>query len=156
MSIVIFIFIESIIMSDTNLHNLNHEINIKAPIDKIQKALATKDGLSSWNTKDVRGTGEIGSEWILTYGTLKFHWKILESNDNKVVWQCMEGPGESIGTIAEYIFTKISEDTTKVILAHSGWNHKEGQYQKCNTLWGALLFHLAKYVETSVSNSMHQ
>jgi hypothetical protein len=62
-------------------HALKHEVNISAELETIRAALATSQGLQGWNTPLVKGTGELGTEWILRYtGQPEFHWRI-DSND---------------------------------------------------------------------------
>ena len=41
--------------------DINHQVGIKAPPEKIFELLSTDTGLSQWWTNDVSGAGEVGS-----------------------------------------------------------------------------------------------
>ena len=134
-------------------HSLNHEITVSASIEKVLQALTTADGLKSWNTHSVEGDGQVGTDWNLTYGNITtFTWHIDLVSPTKVVWTCTKGPGDSVGTKTEFNLQSKTDSRTLIEFKHHGWSHSEGNFRKCNTLWGALLHHLAAYVETGKSN----
>ncbi len=130
-----------------------HEIKIAAPRSKVYAALSTREGMQGWHTSDVSGNGSIGSVWHLGFGEGPlFQWRVTTSEDDQLVaWECVAGPGDSVGTTVEYQLSDTTDGRTLVEQKHSGWPHEEGAYNKCNTLWGVLLTHLRNYVETSVS-----
>ena len=128
---------------------IKHEIALRAGAKKIHEALVTKQGLLGWNSSDVSGPGTIGSEWILRYpGGLEFAWHVDRADDLTVTWTCTRGPGNSVDTTAEYILKPLEDGRTRVFLTHAGWPHTEGNFTKCNTLWGGLLHHLKDFVES--------
>lgn len=136
---------------------LVHEITINAPISRVHSALTTKEGLQGWNTKHATGSGLLGSEWVFEYkGKPSFSWKIVSLEPNRVAWTCTAGPGDSVGTTAEYVLSAKADGRTLVEFKHDGWPSTDGNFRKCNTLWGVLLHHLAKYVETGTVNPAHE
>ncbi|TJV33741.1 MAG: hypothetical protein E5Y18_14640, partial [Mesorhizobium sp.] len=46
--------------------------------------------------------------------------------------------------MVEYVFEDMPDGRTHVSRKHGGWPHREGNFQKCNTLWGAMLFQLKR------------
>lgn len=130
---------------------ITHEIKINAPLDKTFKALSTLNGLKSWHTADIEGN--LSPNEVLTFkgeGKPVFRWKIIKIEPNKeLVWECIEGPGDSIGTETIYTLSKTSDNCTLVEMSHTSWPDQGGNFRKCNTLWGILLYHLKKYVETN-------
>ena len=53
---------------------INHEIKIDATPEIVFKALSTRNGIKSWFTSTVEGTGAVGSEWKLHFkDKLEFH-----------------------------------------------------------------------------------
>lgn len=133
--------------------DIDHEIKIDAPVEKTFQALSTLNGLKSWHTAHIDGKADLHG--VLTFsGTGKpvFRWKIAQVEPNKkLVWECLEGPGDSVGTKVAYKLSKTDDGRTLVELSHQAWPHEQGNFRKCNTLWGILLHHLKNYVETGKS-----
>ncbi len=133
-------------------HSLKHEIYISADAAKIQKALSTREGLQGWNTPLVSGSGEVGTEWLLKYTDRpEFSWRIDRNDTAEIRWTCTKGPGDAVGTTADFTLTPGADGRTCVQVAHGGWPHNEANFIKCNTIWGALMDHLREYVESGVS-----
>lgn len=70
------------------------------------------------------------------------------TSPKRVVWKCVEGPGDAVGTNVTVELSQPEPGRTLVELAHTGWPGTHGNYRKCNTYWGLLLHHLKQYVET--------
>jgi uncharacterized protein YndB with AHSA1/START domain len=130
---------------------VKHGIAVDAPASAIYAALTTADGLRGWNTPGVGGTGEAGTTWKLSYtGRPSFEWSIEQSeNDQLVVWRCVAGPGDSVGTDVRFQIEPIEDGRCRVDVVHDGWPGTGGNFTKCNTLWGALVFSLRRFAETS-------
>lgn len=129
--------------------DINHEIKIQSSPEKTFKALSTLSGLKSWHTAHIDGKFELNA--VLEFnGTGKpvFLWKIIQLEPNKIVaLECIKGPGDSVGTQAIYKVSQTTDHRTLVELTHNSWPDQEGNYRKCNTLWGILLHNLKNYVE---------
>lgn len=39
-----------------------HRVGIKAPLDEVYKALATREGVAGWWTTNTRGNGKVGGK----------------------------------------------------------------------------------------------
>lgn len=130
--------------------NINHEIKIQASPEKTFKALSTLSDLKAWHTSHIEGKAELND--VLNFHGIDrpaFSWKVTQFEPNKlVVWECIEGPGNSVGTKASYAVSKTEDNRTLVELSHTAWPDQQGNFRKCNTLWGVLLHHLKNYVET--------
>lgn len=130
--------------------DINHEIKINAPREKIFKALSTLNGLKSWHTAHIEGNTALHE--ILTFtssGKPSFRWKIAQLEPSQLVeWECVEGPGDSVGTQVIYKLSTTEDNRTLVELSHAAWPGEQGNFRKCNTLWGILLHHLKNYMET--------
>ncbi len=135
---------------------LEHEVTIASTPSSVFQALTTQEGLRSWHTAEVSGDGPLGGEWHLgKSGKDAFVWEVTQATPNNVVaWKCTSGPGTSAGTQVHYVIDVQPDGRTKVILIHSGWESEDGNYKKCNTLWGGLLVHLQRYLETGVPAPM--
>lgn len=132
---------------------IDHEIRIAAPVNQVYRALTTAAGIKGWNTPNVQGSGAVGSEWQLAYtGRPGFRWRIAAADaDRRVVWECAEGPGDSVGTSIVFELASQPDGRTLLTCQHVGWPGAQGNFRKCNTTWGVLLHHLKQHVETSVA-----
>lgn len=129
---------------------IEHEITINASPEKIYTALNTVNGLKSWHSAQIEGECQL-NHTIVTKGKDKptFVWKIITLEPNhRLVWECIEGPGNSVGTQAAYSLLLQEDGRVIVECSHMDWPDKQGNFRKCNTLWGILLHHLKNYVET--------
>jgi uncharacterized protein YndB with AHSA1/START domain len=130
---------------------IEHEIKIVASSEQVQKALTHHDSLSRWHKAKVEGTND---EIELSYPNgIVFRWRVLSSSPQKVIWHCLKGPGDSVGTEAHFKITSISPARTLVELTHRGWPSTYGNFRKCNTLWGGLLHRLKDEVEAAIQRS---
>jgi uncharacterized protein YndB with AHSA1/START domain len=129
---------------------IDHEIRIAAPAEKVFAALTTLDGVRGWHTPAAEGTGEVGSTWVFGFADHpEFAWEIVGSDaPTEVVWRCVRGPGESVGTTATFTLTGLDDGRTLLEHVHAGWPGTHGNFRKCNTTWGVLLHHLRDFVET--------
>jgi uncharacterized protein YndB with AHSA1/START domain len=127
---------------------IEHEIKISATPQRIFEALSRRDALSDWYAGRVAGDGK---EWRLEHSDgPTFRWKVIEAvSPRRIVWQCVEGPGDSVGTQASFTLLPQDAGRTLVEFAHSGWPGTHGNYRKCNTLWAILLHHLKEYAGSS-------
>lgn len=129
---------------------INHEIKIQASLEKTYKALSNLNDLMAWHTAQIEGRSDLNE--VLSFkapGKPTFVWRIVQLEPNKRVGlNCIEGPGDSIGTKVIYMLSQTEDNRTLVELTHTSWPDHQGNFRKCNTLWGILLHHLKNYLET--------
>jgi hypothetical protein len=132
-----------------NDKTLSHEIAINAKPEFVLRALNTVAGLQAWHTEKVSGGTKVGEQiqMHMPHG-VQFVWEVLGSDSNAVMWRCVSGPGSSPGTEVDYRLMKLPDGRTRVTMVHRGWSSHEGNFNKCNTLWGALLHHLKTHCES--------
>lgn len=137
-------------------HSLLHAVNIKADPAKVHAALTTLQGLKGWTAAEISGGGAVGGQWTLNYaGGPTFVWEITSHDASKVVWKCVKGPGESVGTTVSFDIGKTADGRVHLKFAHSGWPHQEGNFAKCNALWGMMLHHLRGFAEQGKIAPLH-
>ena len=130
-----------------------HRVGIKSSPEEVYKALATREGLAGWWTKNTQGEGKVG-------GSLKFRFsaggaeiggfdmKVLELQPGKrVLWQVVEGPGEWIGTKVSWDLRQDGEYTI-VLFNHQDWKEPAEFMHHCSTKWAIFLMSLKSLVET--------
>ena len=128
----------------------SHRITVDAEKQQVYKAITTERGLEGWYTPSVHGAANHGERIELHFKSKAgpFHWKIDEVDPGSVVqWECLEGPGDSRGTTAIFRLTE-AEGKTIVELDHEGIDEADAKRKTCNSMWGALMLHLKRFVET--------
>jgi len=130
---------------------IHHEIKVRASPERIRRALSDPQDLQAWHGGRVTA-GQDGWRFEIADGAPTFRWEI-EQAANGVVWKCVEGPGDSVGTQASFTISgDADKDRTLVEFAHRGWPHTDGAFRKCDTQWAILLHHLRQFLETGVAS----
>lgn len=130
-----------------------HRVGIKAPLDHVYRALATREGVAGWWTTDTQGDSKIGGmlKTVFTAGGKVlggFDLKVLELDPGKrVLWQVVEGPAEWIGTKIGFDL-KQEDDFSIVLFKHEGWKEPVEFMYHCSTKWAIFLLSLKSLVET--------
>jgi uncharacterized protein YndB with AHSA1/START domain len=128
----------------------SHRITVEALKQRVYEAITTELGLQGWYTPSVHGSASHGEHLQLHFKSKAgpFHWKINEVAPGSVVqWECLEGPGASRGTIATFHLSEC-DGRTIVELDHDGIDEEDAKRKTCNSMWGALMLHLKRFVET--------
>jgi uncharacterized protein YndB with AHSA1/START domain len=130
-----------------------HRVGIKAPLDEVYKALATRAGLAGWWTTSTQGESKVG-------GLLKFRFssdgreiggfdmEVLELQvGRRVLWQVLDGPAEWIGTRISFEIRQ-EGDYSIVLFKHQGWQEAVEFMHHCSTKWAIFLMSLKSLAET--------
>ena len=134
--------------------DINHEIKINASQERIYQALTSVSDLTNWHTAKIDGGAAVGNVFrIHPQNGPEFEWKVTKTDSGRrIEWKCMKGPGNSVGTTVRFDLSPADKGRTYLEFLHSDWPSTGGSFRKCNTLWGILLYHLQKYVETQKSD----
>jgi len=132
-----------------------HRVGIKAPLDPVYRALATREGVAGWWTADTQGDSDSKVGGMLkTVFTSDgkvlggFDIEVLELEPGKrVLWQVADGPVEWIGTKISFDL-KQEDDFSIVLFRHQGWKEPVEFMSHCSTKWAVFLMSLKSYVET--------
>ena len=126
-----------------------HQVTIKAPPIKVYHALTEQKALSGWWTKYVNFEAKIGSvaEFELEGGKIKLRMKILKLLPQRaIVWHCMAGPAEWVGT--QITFDLLPADGfTTLNFSHRGWKSITRALPHYNFEWARYLLSLRAFVE---------
>jgi hypothetical protein len=131
--------------------DIRHRVVMSAPLDSVYSAIATKDGLSDWWTRDgVRGESTEGS-------TIEFYFGQPEpaavmdvtrlDPDGQVSWSCVGGADEWVGTKLSFALT-LQDDETVVLFTHADWRDPSDFMAHCSARWAYFLLSLKSLVET--------
>ncbi|MES3000513.1 MAG: SRPBCC domain-containing protein [Pseudomonadota bacterium] len=130
-----------------------HRVGIKAPVEAVYRALATREGVAGWWTTDTQGDSNPGGLLKLTFtagGKVLggFDIKVLELSPGKrVLWEVVDGPAEWIGTKIDFEL-KQEDDFAIVLFKHEGWKEPVEFMSHCSTKWAIFLMSLKAFVET--------
>jgi len=131
--------------------DIRHRVAISAPLEGVYEAVATREGLSEWWTRDgVRGDPSEGSK-------LQFFFDqpepaaVMEVTrldpDGHVNWNCVEGAEEWVGTRITFDLTH-KDDETVVLFTHADWREPVEFMAHCSARWAYFLLSLKSYQET--------
>ena len=133
--------------------NIIHNLTIDAPMGKVYDAIVTEKGLSGWWTNKVIAKAEIGHINSFEFSHPNFNkMKILELNpSNKIVWECIDGDKEWIGTTINFEIKK-RNDLTLLKFSHLNWTEESEFFGFCSHHWGRFMDSLKSLCETGTGN----
>ncbi|HEY7915440.1 MAG TPA: SRPBCC domain-containing protein [Acidimicrobiales bacterium] len=131
--------------------DIRHRVAISAPLEGVYEAVATKEGLSQWWSRDgVRGDSSEGSKLQFFFGQPE-PAAVMEvtrlSPDGHVSWTCIEGETEWVGTKLAFDLTR-KDDETVVMFTHADWREPGEFMAHCSARWAYFLLSLKSYKET--------
>ena len=130
-----------------------HRVGIKAPLNEVYRALATRDGLAAWWTATTHGEGKVGGalQFRFSAGGAEiggFEMKVIELQPGKrVLWQVAAGPEEWVGTTISFDLRQSGEHVI-VLFRHQGWKEPVEFMHHCCTKWAIYLMSLKALMET--------
>lgn len=127
---------------------IEHEVRVAATPEQLALAVTTEEGLSGWYSAGMTASQSDAVVGFHASHHPVFEWSVARPSVKEIVWTCTTGPGRSVGTQAIYAYFPAGDGRTTVRLTHLGWAEDDDAFRRCNTLWGALLFQLQRYLET--------
>jgi uncharacterized protein YndB with AHSA1/START domain len=136
---------------ENTLPDIRHRVAVSAPLESVYEAVATKEGISGWWTRDgVRGEAKEGARLQFYFGQPE-PAAVMEitrlSPDGQVNWSCIGGAGEWVGT--ELAFDLEHKDgETVVLFTHADWREPSDFMAHCSARWAYFLLSLKSLLET--------
>ena len=130
-----------------------HRVGIKAPLDAVYQALATRDGVAGWWTNDTQGDSRVGGALRFTFhaGGAEiggFEMTVIALQPGALVrWEVVNGPAEWIGTRIGFELKQEGEYVI-VLFRHEGWKEPIEFMHHCSAKWAIFLMSLKALVET--------
>ena len=128
--------------------NICLTFSTRAPAAKILDALTTIDGLKAWWTQGVSGNPDKGGTLLFRFtGDAGFDMHVAENNEEQVIWECVRGPDDWLGTRIEFT---LSEDKgrNRLSFRHAGWKTESPHFHGCSMKWATFMLSLRDLVET--------
>jgi len=127
---------------------IKHTLTIKAPADKVYKALTTQEGLSGWWAKQTVAQPETGFVNTFTFGTTVNEMKVTRLDAGKrVEWLCIKASEDWVDTIVSFDL-EAQDGKTTLRFVHSNWRHANDFFAVCTYHWGLFMTSLKAYCET--------
>ena len=128
---------------------LRHSIKISAPPEQVFQALTDPAQMASWHHGKVEGEVATGSVFHLDSNPgPRFGWETKELVANeRIVQECVEGPGTSAGKTLTFDLTDLGNGSTQVDLSDGEWDDGDSSLPFCNTHWGGILHRLKSHTE---------
>jgi uncharacterized protein YndB with AHSA1/START domain len=130
--------------------DIRHRVGVNAPAGSVFEQLATLEGLRGWWTTDTRGSAETGSTVEFYFGAddRRIFMQVLDATPpERVVWRCVDGPPEWIGSDVTFDLRMDAAETV-VLFTHSGWKEPVEFMHHCTSKWGAFLVSLKHHTES--------
>ena len=131
--------------------DIKHRVVVRAPLANVYTAIATKEGLSNWWTRDgVRGESSIGSQLEFYFDgpepAAVMRVKQLDERGH-VSWGCVAGADEWIGTSLNFDL-RSGDGETVVMFAHADWREPGEFMAHCSARWAYFMLSAKRLVET--------
>ncbi|MDQ3951377.1 MAG: SRPBCC domain-containing protein [Actinomycetota bacterium] len=130
-------------------------ILLRVPVDAEPKvvydALATSEGVNGWWSNHTEGPAGAGSTMKVAFpdAPMTFDFEVAaEEPGERVVWKCLAGPPEWIGTEVRFDVQTDADGNHSVLFAHDGWATTEESFPFIAYSWAQILPRLEKLAET--------
>jgi uncharacterized protein YndB with AHSA1/START domain len=124
--------------------DIRHRVGIKAPIGEVYDAIATRDGVARWWTRDVEGESRPGGSLAFGFGSPEPS-AVMEVTElvpsTRASWQCINGPDDWVDTTVTFELNADGEETV-VMFTHAGWQAPVDFMHHCSTKWAYFLIGL--------------
>lgn len=122
---------------------LHHQIVIAAQARAIFPLIASAEGFQRWWAADARNAAGANGMIELSAFDPAVVCRLRPQTfmaPKQTSWHCESG-GEWAGTTISFVVGPVGEGSL-LRLTHNSWRTESDLYNRCNTIWGALLFRL--------------
>jgi uncharacterized protein YndB with AHSA1/START domain len=122
----------------------------EADAGSIYNALTTTEGVNGWWSNHTEGPGGAGSTMKVAFpdAPITFDFEVTEQSPNeRVVWRCLSGPPEWIGTDISFDIQSDGEGNRSALFEHSGWKTTDDSFPFIAYSWAQILPRLKKLAE---------
>jgi uncharacterized protein YndB with AHSA1/START domain len=134
-------------------------ILLRVPVDAEPKttyeAVATPEGITGWWSNHIEGPAGVGSTLKVAFpdAPMTFDFEVTEEvPGERVVWRCLAGPPEWIGTDICFEIQLDDAGSASVLLSHDGWATTEDSFPFIAYSWAQILPRLKDLAEKGKRN----
>jgi uncharacterized protein YndB with AHSA1/START domain len=127
--------------------DIEHELPINAPIDRVYAAVATPAGLDTWWTLTSAGVPVLGDRYTFDFGP-RFVWKgtVTRCAPNEIEWTLDDADSDWLGTTVGLALAE-RDGLTILRFAHRGWRDANTHYRVSSCCWAMYLRILRRSLE---------
>lgn len=125
-----------------------HDFPVRAPLDRVFRAVSTSEGLDTWWTKRSAGRPEPGAEYELSFGP-EYDWRAKVSRcvpDSEFEVEMVHADSDWIGTRVG-LRLEPRDGVTWVRFYHTGWPSPNEHYRISCNCWAMYLRVLRRSLE---------
>ena len=128
--------------------NIVHRIGMEGiTSERVYQAIATREGIASWWTGNVKGESAVGAILHFLFGKGGPDFQVLElTQPTRVRWKCVSGPEDWIDTNIHFDISH-QDGETVLLFKHCGWREETEFLHHCSTQWTYFLIGLKQLVE---------
>ena len=129
------------------MKEIYHCFYLRAPINKVYRALTNKTGLAGWWTKNLDHEGTVCSVSTFRFKSGAFNkMKIIKSGPDFIDWLCVDGHDEWKDTHITFELDH-QGNGTKVCFSHFGFQEQTEYVGECSFHWANYLVSLKQFCE---------
>ncbi len=129
-------------------YSIYHNLNIKAPIEKVYRAVSEPAHLTNWWPDRCSGIPRAGESYNL-YFTPEYDWygEVVQADEpTSFRIKMTQSDADWNPTSFGFDLTRLPESTL-VEFSHSDWNECNAHFKQASYCWALLLNGLKKYIE---------
>jgi hypothetical protein len=139
------------------LFDIVHELTIAAAPDAVFEAITSQAGLAQWWDRRCDRSLEPGQVATLPIAGDQIVARIdVADRPEVVLWECVQGPSEWIGTSVAFRIEELPADVADEVggpvsivrFWHGGWPYENGLMPRASFQWAMLLDSLRQYLVT--------
>jgi uncharacterized protein YndB with AHSA1/START domain len=130
------------------MSDIRHRIGITTPQERVHGALATRDGVASWWSRDAEGDADEGGKLLFYFGRPepRLELEVLAVTSDRIQWRCLHGPDEWLDTTITFELSHADGETV-ILFTHGGWRQPVPFQAHCSTKWAYFLLGLKSLLE---------
>ena len=130
--------------------NIIHRLTIDAPPPHVHELIANREGVARWWTgHPVDGDDAVGQRISLRFrdGAAAAVMEVVQRDQDRVAWRCVDGPREWIGTRVSFGLTATGSGGTTLLFRHEDWVQESEFMAGCSSNWCAYITSLKSGAE---------
>ncbi len=127
--------------------NITHTISTSVDLNKAMSAITSLNGLNNWWTTETTGDPSEGGVLAFRFGGGGPDMSVEKVTENEVIWKCVSGPEEWLGTTIEFRFQREENGNTALYFTHRGWAEETPFHYHCSMKWASFLLSLKEYLD---------